>query len=393
MKILHVVPSYLPAVRYGGTIESVHGLCKALAGKGHEVQVFTTNVDGPIDSPVPTSAPVMVDGVAVRYFPSARLRRLFWSPQMERALRDATSDFDIVHTHSIFLWPTWAAARAARRCGVPYVLSTRGMLETDLVRRRSRWAKTVWLGFIERKNLEGATAVHFTSERERREAGRFGYRFRREVVIPNGVDLAPKNEQEGMAVSPTIREALSDSRPYYLFLGRISWKKGLDRLIRALALVPQGRLVVAGNDDEGYWPQMERLIRELGLEDRVSYVGPVRGMNKNQLLKCALALVLPSYSENFGNVVLEAMGAGCPVVVTPEVGAAEIVEREGAGLVVDGDRASLSAALAWMMNSSGMRAAQAIRGQAAAKKLSWVAVAERMTDIYRGLAVVDRKPQ
>ena len=269
MRILHVVPSFLPAVRYGGTITSVHGLCRGLAGLGHDVHVFTTNVDGPADSPVPTDTPVALDGVTVRYFPSPRLRRLFWSPRLGLALRDAVTSFDVVHTHSIFLWPTWAASRAARRCRVPCVVSPRGMLEKELVRRRSRWVKTAWLALIERRNLEGAAAIHFTSERERREARRFGYRLRGEAVIPNGADLPQPHEGARGEISPAISRALADPRPYYLFLGRISWKKGLDRLLRALALVPDARLVVAGNDDEGYWPQMERMIGELGIADRV----------------------------------------------------------------------------------------------------------------------------
>jgi hypothetical protein len=79
MRMLHVIPSYLPAVRYGGPIFATHGLCKALAARGHEVQVFTTNIDGPGSSPVPIGLPVNLEGVQVRYFPSPLLRRLYWA--------------------------------------------------------------------------------------------------------------------------------------------------------------------------------------------------------------------------------------------------------------------------------------------------------------------------
>ena len=128
MRILHVVPTYLPATRYGGPIHSVHGLCAALAADGHDVHVFTTSVDGPGDSPVPLGQPVALDHVNVWYFPSRRLRRLYWSPPMARALRRDAASFDLLHLHSVFLWPTWAAARAAAAARVPYVISPRGML-------------------------------------------------------------------------------------------------------------------------------------------------------------------------------------------------------------------------------------------------------------------------
>src|SRR5437763_8887724 len=124
MRLLHVVPTYLPATRYGGPIFAVHGLCRALAARGHEVTVFTTNVDGASVSDVPVNEPVMLDGVRVRYFASS-LRRLYFSPGMRDALRDLRG-FDVVHAHSVFLWPTMAAARAAARQRIPYTISPRG---------------------------------------------------------------------------------------------------------------------------------------------------------------------------------------------------------------------------------------------------------------------------
>ena len=139
MKILHVVPTYYPAVRYGGPIQSVHGLASALAAQGHDVHVYTTNADGDGMLPVPQNRPVQVDGVNVWYFETGVGRRIYRSPKMRQALATNVARFDIVHLHSVFLWPTSAAAQAARKVGVPYVLSPRGMLVKDLIRRKSRW--------------------------------------------------------------------------------------------------------------------------------------------------------------------------------------------------------------------------------------------------------------
>ena len=130
-------------------------------------------------------------------------------------------------------------------------------------------------------------------------------------------------------------------RPYVLFLGRLNWKKGLDRLIPAMKQVTNADLLIAGNDEENYRPELEALARRYGVVDRVRFLGPVDDSKKWALLASAQILVLPSYSENFGNVVLEAMAAGCPVIVTPEVGMASVVQEAGCGVVAAGDPANL----------------------------------------------------
>src|SRR6266567_2457488 len=118
MKILHVVPTYYPAVRYGGPIQSVHGLASALAAYGHDVHVYTTNADGQGVSRVPLDRPSRLDGVTIRYFPTSVGRRVYRSPRMRQALRSNVASFDLVHLHSVFLWPTLAGAETARRAGV-----------------------------------------------------------------------------------------------------------------------------------------------------------------------------------------------------------------------------------------------------------------------------------
>ncbi len=381
MKILHVVPSYFPAVRYGGPIHSVHGLCKALAARGHDVEVFTTNVDGRGVSNVPLNVPVDLDGVKVWYFPVPMFRRLYWSPAMTAALRRHVGRFDIVHTHSVFLWPTCAAARIARRRHVPYVLAPRGMLVGDLVRRKNRWIKLLWIALIERGNLANAALIHLTSRVEAEEAARLGLPMRRSCIIPNGVDMP---DIAGGFQGDLSGCAAAGERPFLLFLGRINWKKGLDRLIRALPEIPECRLIVAGNDEEHYQAELEALALSTRVHGRISFVGPVYGEDKALLFRRALLLVLPSYSENFGNVALEAMASGCPVVVTPEVGMADIVRQSGAGMVLAGEPTALSAGIRSLIADRMALKHMGERGREfVARRYTWESVGIQMEAAYK----------
>ncbi len=371
--ILHVVPSYLPAVRYGGPIYSVHGLAKAQAALGHRVRVFTTNVDGPIVSDVPVGSDVDLDGVSVRYFACSALRRLYHAPGMRRDLAAAMATTDVVHLHSVFLWPTLAAARVAAQAKVPFVLAPRGMLVRDLIERKNRILKSAWLHAFERRTIAEAAALHMTSDIEAAEFRALGLTARAIAVVPNGIDIPDLSHIEPHA----------SARPYVLFLGRINWKKGLDRLIPAMQHVPGADLVVAGNDEDGEQAGFETLARDQGLADRISFVGPIHGDAKWALLKGAAVFALPSYNENFGNTVLEAMAAGCPVVVTPEVGLAATVQAEGAGLVCAGEQLLLGHAIALLLSKPTESAAMGYAGRSAVeRRFSWRAVATEVDAVY-----------
>lgn len=377
MKILHVVPTYLPAWRHGGPILAVHGLCRALAVRGHAVTVFTTDVHGEGRLEVPLATPVEIDGVEVRYFPVRSLRRLYWAPALAAAARAEMAGFDAVHLHSVFLWPTTAAARAAERAGVPYVLSPRGMLVPELIRAHGRGRKLAWMLLAERRTIERAAALHATSALEAADAARLDLPLPPVVVLPNGIDPEPRDSGPE-TLSPQVRAAL-DGPPFLLFLGRLSWKKGLDRLIPALARVPGALLAVAGNDEEGIRPGLEALAA-----DNVRFLGPVHGADKAALLHGAAALVLPSRSENFGNVVLEAWAAGRPVAVTPEVGLADTVRETGAGVVLDGLGGDLAAGLRELLGDPARLDEMGRRGAAAVReRFGWPAVAREMEAVYK----------
>lgn len=383
MRLLHVTPTYLPATRYGGPIQSVHGLCAALAARGHDVHVYTTRVDGRGDSAVPLGRCVPIDGVKVWYFASPWLRRLYWSPPMARALRREVGGFDLVHLHSIFLWPTRAAARAARAAAVPYLISPRGMLVQDLFRARSRIAKTAWMILVERANLAHAAGVHVTSAIESVEAAKFGYRLGGRIVeVPNGVDLAPE--------LPLPADA---GTGYVLMLGRIHWKKRIETALEALALVDGMRLVIAGGDDGGLTPALRERAAALGVLERVEFAGTVAGEAKRRLLRGALALLMPSLSENFGNSAVEALAEGTPAIVTAQVGVAEFIRESDAGFVVGSDAAALADAIRQLRGDPELAARMRSRARAAvAASLSWPTIAARMETEYRALVADTRRP-
>jgi glycosyltransferase involved in cell wall biosynthesis len=365
VKILHVVPTYLPARRYGGPIVAVHGLCKALAARGHQVDVFTTNVDGDRTLDVPVGTPVDLDGVQVRYFASP-YRRLYWSPEMRRALDAEVRNYDVVHIHAVYLWTGIAAARAARKAGVPYVISPRGMLVPELIRQKSRLVKTAWLRLLERRGFAHAAAIHFTSQLEWDEAKRVSIPLPSPVVVPNGIDIEPRPD-------------VARDEQTLAFLGRVNWKKGLDRVIDALPSLPGVRFLIAGNDEEGLTPALAERARERGVADRVTFAGPVYGTAKNELLARATLFVLVSTSENFGNAVLEALAMETPVVLSKDVGLAEDVVRAGAG-------ATGLESIAPLLADAERRAAMGRNGRALVEsRFAWPHVAQEMETAYCSL--------
>jgi len=391
MRILHVIPTYLPAVRYGGPIFAVHGLCRALVSRGHTVRVFTTNANGAKTSAVPVGVAVTLDDVQVKYFSSDFLKRISWSPSLARAMRHEVGGFDLVHIHSVFLWPTWAAARLARQARVPYLISPRGMLVKQLIERRNRFAKTAWINLIEKSNLERAAAIHVTSELEGAELRRFKWQLPQVAMIPNGVE-----ELEiavGAEPSGDIKE-IASHQPLVLFLGRISWKKGLDRLLNAFALTNLGKLAIVGTDDEGLTRELQQLANKLQIGHRVRFLPrTVLGCDKEHLFAAARLFVLPSYSENFGNTVLEAMQRQVPVIVTPEVGAASVVQEACGGMVVQGDPEPLSEAINRLIQDQGLARSMGQAGQQyVLDHYAWSHIAAQMEALYENLIFLNQVP-
>ncbi len=390
MNILFVSASYYPAVRYGGPTYTVHSLARMLAKNGNNVVVYTTNagIDQIFDKS--TTQTRVIDGVTVHYFP-ATIKKIYWSSSMIAALRENVGKFDIVHAQGAFLYPTVAARRAASRLGIPFIYSPRGMFVKALINRKNFLGKSAWIKCFENANCKSAAFLHATSDAEAQEIKRMGFHPQRIEVIPNGLDI-PELESENEAEARRKR-LIGHQRPYLIFLGRLSWIKGLDRLIQAMSFVRLLDLVIAGNDDENYTPKLMNLVRQQGLTDRVAFTGAVYGMDKFALLRGAELFVLPSYSESFGVVLLEALCCGCPVIMTPEVGIARDIEKSRAGVIVRGFPDEIGAAINSLLDDPDRRMRMSEIGKKVVADLySWESIASKMQTAYRQALTANRCP-
>ena len=347
MKVLHVIPS-LSAV-HGGPTRALALMEQALASHGVSVETATTDDDGPgRRNGKACGQPLQENGVPHWYF--AKLLEFYKpSPAFARWIGSEVARYDIVHIHALFSFTSVAAARAARRAGVPYILRPLGTLSDYGMQQRRPWLKSLSLRFVEGPLLRDAAAVHFTSEQEAVEARQLGIPMN-EAVIPLGVEpgLFAPGAMDGAGVTR------SSTCPHALFLSRLDPKKNVEGLLAALALLkdefPQLRLVVAGDGTAVYVEALKALARRLQLEDRISWAGHVEGSVKAGLFHQAGFFVLPSFSENFGIAAAEALAAGLPCVLGEGVAIAPHVVSAGAGVAVAPDAASIAEGIRRIMS-------------------------------------------
>lgn len=308
MKLVH----YLPSVRLadGGIVRFVLDLCDGLARAGHEVVLLCH--DG-ADAPAAwrageASLPRLV--TLPRPIPGARLLG-------PRALAPARRELDgatALHVHGV--WYPWNVqlVRRAASAGVRTVLSPHGMLSRWSMTQHPRRKRLFLAAF--RPFLRTLDRLHCTSEQERRDVAE-SLSDVRSVAAPPLLDLEPFARLPGPDLA---RRRFGVEGPFALFLSRLHPKKGADVLVDALGLLAgRGRLVTAILAGQGDAPD-EALLREriarhdLGAQARL--VGNVVGPEKLSLLQAASAVVLPSFHENFGFVVPEALACGTPVLTT-----------------------------------------------------------------------------
>jgi glycosyltransferase involved in cell wall biosynthesis len=308
---------------------------------------------------------------------------------MWKWLKENVRGYDVVHVHALWNFAAVAAARASDRVDVPYAVCPHGTL-SPYTWTRGWLKKRVYWHALESRTVHRACCFHVTSEPEAAEvrALRTGART---FVIPNGVEAAAFDEPKRPDILRERCGAAAGQLPILLFLSRLHPKKGIvDRLLPAVATAQTSCfLAMVGAEDArapGYEAEIRKAIDRLGLTSRVAMLGPVFGNERWALYDGAAAFVLPSHAENFGIVVAEAMARACPVIVTPEVQAADIVRQANSGMVVAGESAEFADAINSLLSDEHQRMAAGERGcQFAREQLQWTRIVEQMVRMYHGI--------
>lgn len=372
MRVLHVVPTFFPAVCYGGPIYSVLELCLHLSKLGNEVKVLTTDANGnarllPEQQQDPVLDPLQI------YF-CRRLGRGMVAPALLNRVVGCAKWADVVHLTAVYNFSTVPTVLAARFAGKPLVWSPRGALQRWTGSRHTA-GKALWNSTC-RMLLPRRMTLHVTSQQEAAESAP-SVGNPSTCVIPNGIDIPP------LPPNPPLDGTLK-----ILFIGRLDPKKGLENLIAALSPsagrgIGQWRLQIAGDGPPDYVARIQALACDSGIGAYVEFCGDVRGQKKLQAFANSDLVIVPSHTENFGNVVAEALAHARPVIVSRATPWRE-VEQYRCGLWVDNDPGSLTSALQKMNGYD--RIAMGLRGrQWMAAAFSWHEQSRRMLSLYESL--------
>ncbi len=304
MKILHVSPSFYPTRAYGGTIRSSYGLCRGLAELGCDVRVLTTDTDGiGRNLDVPNDRDVVVDGLQVRY--CRKLLRNSVSLDLLRVIREYIEWADVVHLIAVYSFPTFPTLSCCRRFRKPMVWSPRGSLQRwEGSTRRAH--KFLWEEACRSLVLKDKFVLHATSADEAEQSSA---RFPglRTVIVPNGVELARH-----------IRRKESGGEFRITYLGRLHPIKGIENLIDACKLLEGDaepwHLKIAGAGESDYAKILSAKAASVQPRGRIEFVGEVDGAAKEDLFASSDVVVAPSYVENFGMVIAEALAHEVPVI-------------------------------------------------------------------------------
>ena len=344
MKILH----YLRRIRLedGGVVRAVLNLSAGLAARGHEVTLATIDdqdVERAYEGVDVRPRVVRLEGSGGRF-------GLLGSGQLG-AMRGLLREADVAHLHSMWTTSNVQVAGAARGTGTPYVYSVHGMLDDWSMAQRTL-KKKIYLALAGRRALEGAAFVHCTAQAELDQARKWFPRGRGRVV-PLICEIEPYRELPGPEAARAAFADMDWSKPTLLYLSRLHYKKGPDKLIRAVGrLRRDGRdveLLFAGTGDP---PEYEDELRRLSDAEGAGahFLGFVAGRDKISLLEAVDLVVIPTSQENFGFVFFEALAAGAALVTTKGTDTWPELVESGGTVLAEAEPESIARAVGGLLD-------------------------------------------
>ena len=377
MKILEVTQVFSHEHFAVGSTEIVYQLSKALAERDHEVSLYTS--DYRVDKKRIESLQKLEVNVS-NFKIWLNLAGLYITPFMLKIAAEV-KHFDVIHMHNYRTFQNIVSAHYAKKYSIPYIFQAEGSLLTFFHKGiQKKVFDAVW-GY---RMLKGATKVVAASLMEASQYKSIGIDEAKIMIVPFGID---PTEFELLPERGMFRRkyGINDNQQIILYLGRIHKIKGLDLLLEAFIDVSRKlnnvKLVIAGPDD-GYLYSMKRLIADLEISSNIFFTGPLYGQEKLKAYVDADVYVLPSFYEDFGLTVLEAIACGTPVIVTDQCGTADVVE-DHAGFVVPRDKTQLSSAILNILSDDKLRQKFSEKGQSFVRaQYNWGKVAEKVESVY-----------
>ncbi len=317
LRLAFVTPHYPPSRGYGGVTEASYRLSRAIADLGVHVNIITS--DAELGGRVPFSKFRSEEKENLHIYPYNYFIGRKSAPSITgfRTIYDVVRDSDIVYLNGIYAYPVTVGAWAAQRYKKPYIVALRNGLDPFMYQIRRRKKKLGFKIYVS-PVLRKAAVLHATAEQEVRHAKAFGVNGKF-VVIPNGVNSINIDPDQSVP-DPAAEWPQLEGKRVVLFLSRLSPQKGLDMLIPAWAQVSRKHrdaiLVIAGPDYQGHEIEVRNMVERYQVKESVLFTGEVNGERKWALYKKASLFVLPSHSENFGNVIAEALAFHLPVLTT-----------------------------------------------------------------------------
>lgn len=385
MKVAHIIVRFAPGMPgWGGAVKAATDWAKVLARKGVIISVFTVGAESE------EQYVVQDHRLTVNFSPEGKGRIMKWwpfyTPALGKTLSTEAFEHDIVHIHEIWHYPCYAAYRAAKKARKPYIVTVHGELEPWCLNFKA-FKKKIYAALILRRILNGAAAIHAITKDEVEHIRAFGVHSPL-VMIPNGVNPV---EFGGLPLQGELERLYPEleGKKVVLFLGRIHPIKGLDILARAFGQIARDRedvrLVIVGQDNEGYQIQVEQMLKTYRVREKVIFTGMLTGREKLAGLSRADICVIPSYSDIRTLVALEAMICGLPVVITRQCQFPEIAEAK-AGIVIDPDPDQLAEALTKLLDNPELRKEMGANGRRlVTERFTWDKIAEQMIELYRNV--------
>ena len=374
MKILQVANLFSPV--HGGSAEVPFQLSKELAKKGHEVTIYAS--DFKLSQEYINSIPE----VKVYAFKTwSSWANLYVTPGIIKKAKEETRHFDIIHMHNYRTFQNIVVHHYAKKYGVPYVLQAHGSLVTFF---QKRWLKRAFDAAWGYRLLKDASKLIAITKTEAEQYKSMGVSEDKIEIIPNGIDLS---EFDSLPERGEFRReyGLGSDQRIILYLGRVHKTKGLDLLGKAFADLSknfnEAKLVVVGPDD-GYLSALEALIKELDIEEKVLFTGPLYGRDKLEAYVDSDIHVSPRAWEPFGLTLLEACACGTPVICSEGCGIADVIDGQ-VGLAVPYDKDQLQDALLRMLGDDKMRLEFGEKGKSLVREeFNWEKVAGQVERLY-----------